>query len=68
MMSKDDVSDNNSTELCYYAYVIKICVQKNNCTLTRCFREKKHQPIIVTIMEGEEDILCQMICFSVLIS
>lgn len=28
MISKDDVSDNNSSELCYYDYIIKIFVQK----------------------------------------
>jgi len=28
MVSKDDVCDNNSSELCYYDYIIKIFVQK----------------------------------------
>lgn len=55
MRSKDDVSDNNSSELCYYDYIIKTFVQKNYCTLTRCFREYVYiYNVIVAIMEGEE--------------
>lgn len=57
MISRDDVSDSNSSELCYYDYIIKIFVQKNYFTLTRCFRENIYTyNVIVTIMEGKEQI------------
>lgn len=46
----------NSSELCYYDYIIKIFLQKNHCALTRCFRENIYINVIVTIMEGEEQI------------
>lgn len=52
MITKDDVSDNNCSELCYHDYIIIIFFAKK-LPLQNVLEEKNWCNVIVTIMGGE---------------